>query len=146
MQCPIQCISLAKNINKTLNWNKYLSNLVISNSARFYVQLKSLTLYCNIGIKHGFSCINIRQVPWEVLKTEAEGSLVRRGSLVRYTKTQTYIFPILGLFYFYLFLFIYLQDIGIVNPTPWCFIDEVEDSYADRTHICNWELYRNKTF
>ena len=35
------------------------------------------TLLCgawyNIGIKHGFSCINIRQVPWEVLKTEAEG-------------------------------------------------------------------------
>ena len=27
----------------------------------------------NIGIKHGFSCINIHQVPWEVLKTEAEG-------------------------------------------------------------------------
>ena len=27
----------------------------------------------NLGIKHGFSCINIRQVPWEVLKTEAEG-------------------------------------------------------------------------
>ena len=26
-----------------------------------------------IGIKHGFSCIYIRQVPWEVLKTEAEG-------------------------------------------------------------------------
>ena len=26
-----------------------------------------------IGIKHGFSCINIRQVPWEMLKTEAEG-------------------------------------------------------------------------
>ena len=26
-----------------------------------------------IGIKHGFSCINIRQVPWEVLKNEAEG-------------------------------------------------------------------------
>ena len=23
-----------------------------------------------IGIKHGFSCINNRQVPWEVLKTE----------------------------------------------------------------------------
>ena len=30
-------------------------------------------LLINIGIKHGFSCINIRQVPWEVLKTEAEG-------------------------------------------------------------------------
>ena len=27
----------------------------------------------NIGIKHGFSCINIRQFPWEVLTTEAEG-------------------------------------------------------------------------
>ena len=27
----------------------------------------------NIGIEHGFTCINIRQVPWEVLKTEAEG-------------------------------------------------------------------------
>ena len=27
----------------------------------------------NIGIKHGFSCINIRQASWEVLKTEAEG-------------------------------------------------------------------------
>ena len=27
----------------------------------------------NIGIKHGFSCIYIRQVPWEVLKTEAGG-------------------------------------------------------------------------
>ena len=24
-----------------------------------------------IGIKHDFSCMNIRQVPWEVLKTEA---------------------------------------------------------------------------
>ena len=26
-----------------------------------------------IGIKHGFLCINICQVPWKVLKTEAEG-------------------------------------------------------------------------
>ena len=26
-----------------------------------------------IGIKHSFSCINIHQVPWEVLKTEVEG-------------------------------------------------------------------------
>ena len=31
------------------------------------------TFIFNIGIKHGFSCINIRQVPWEVLKTEAGG-------------------------------------------------------------------------
>ena len=38
----------------------------------------TLTRLCNvypynIGTKHGFSCINIRQVPREVLKTEAEG-------------------------------------------------------------------------
>ena len=29
--------------------------------------------WTNIGINYGLSCINIRQVPWEVLKTEAEG-------------------------------------------------------------------------
>ena len=27
-----------------------------------------------IGIKHDFSCINIRQVPWKVLKTAAQGT------------------------------------------------------------------------
>ena len=27
----------------------------------------------NIGIKHGISCINVCQVPREMLKTEAEG-------------------------------------------------------------------------
>ena len=32
-----------------------------------------ILLEVNIGIKHSFSCINIRQVPWEVLKIEAEG-------------------------------------------------------------------------
>ena len=32
-----------------------------------------LGMVISIGIKHGFSCINIRQVPREVLKTEAEG-------------------------------------------------------------------------
>ena len=31
------------------------------------------TTFVNIGIKHGFSCINVCQVPREVLKTEAEG-------------------------------------------------------------------------
>ena len=55
------------------------------NSAGVRIQLrtvlhftaKSLSLspfhHLNIGIKHGFSCINIRQVAWAVLKTEAEG-------------------------------------------------------------------------
>ena len=31
------------------------------------------TVGVNIGIKHGFSCINVCQVPREMLKTEAEG-------------------------------------------------------------------------
>ena len=35
--------------------------------------LKFKQVHFIIGIKHGFSCINIRQVQWEVLKTEAEG-------------------------------------------------------------------------
>ena len=35
---------------------------------------KALLIFSfNIGIKHGFSCINIRQVLWEVLKTKAGG-------------------------------------------------------------------------
>ena len=41
----------------------------ISESDIFYFCI--LLSYC-IGIKHGFSCINIRQVPWEVLEAEAE--------------------------------------------------------------------------
>ena len=32
--------------------------------------------YAIIAIEHGFSCINIRQVPWEVLETEAEEHVV----------------------------------------------------------------------
>ena len=34
---------------------------------------RSYLCFFNMGIKHGFSCVNIRQVSWEVLKTEAEG-------------------------------------------------------------------------
>ena len=26
-----------------------------------------------IGIQHGFACVNIRQIPWKVLKTEIGG-------------------------------------------------------------------------
>ena len=31
------------------------------------------SFYAIIAIEHGFSCINIRQVPWEVLKTPTSG-------------------------------------------------------------------------
>ena len=41
----------------------------------FITQSLSLSSFhhLDIGIKHGFSYINICHVPWEVLKTEAEG-------------------------------------------------------------------------
>ena len=42
---------------------------MISNVLIRAAELSSLT----IGIKHGFSCINIRQVPRDGLKTETEG-------------------------------------------------------------------------
>ena len=46
------------------------------NSARNNAKCSNcFQFYAIIAIKHGFSCINIRQVPWEVLKTEAFGLL-----------------------------------------------------------------------
>ena len=39
----------------------------------FHHSVVNVFVFYIIGIKHGFSCINIRQVPREVLKTEAEG-------------------------------------------------------------------------
>ena len=42
-------------------------------SKLFVPQTAKVVKWNNIEIKHGFSCINIRQVPWEVLKTEAVG-------------------------------------------------------------------------
>ena len=39
----------------------------------FCHEVAQIIMKCNIGIKHGFSCINSRQVPWEMLKTEAKG-------------------------------------------------------------------------
>ena len=40
----------------------------------FFSKTATEAMSWNIGIKHGFPCINIRQVPWEVLKTEAARS------------------------------------------------------------------------
>ena len=45
--------------------HKKINNPVLNTTGMFTLNI--------IGIKHGFSCINIRQVLWEVLKTEAEG-------------------------------------------------------------------------
>ena len=46
---------------------------VSSNDCIKHIIRQTLVHYINIGIKHGFSCINVCQVPREVLKTEAEG-------------------------------------------------------------------------
>ena len=55
------------------------ANFMVSQSVSYLetqlhrVSILLLSRYLIIGIKHGFSYISIRQVPWEVLKTEAEG-------------------------------------------------------------------------
>ena len=56
----------------TTCWRSYTRSPSVRGS---FLKLKNLLTNGanNIGIKHVFSCINIRQVPWEVLKTEAEG-------------------------------------------------------------------------
>ena len=52
---------------------QYLPTYFGEKSVRKLVELGQPYRSIIIGIKHGFSCINIRQIPWEVLKTEAEG-------------------------------------------------------------------------
>ena len=50
-----------------------LLNLIAGRKAGYAPLNVEKSLRVIIGIKHGFSCINIRHVPWEVLKTVAEG-------------------------------------------------------------------------
>ena len=61
-------VFLCSSISEVLFDNQRISKCLIT-----LFLLSPLSLRFIIGIKHGFSCINIRQVPWEVLKTEAEG-------------------------------------------------------------------------
>ena len=49
-----------------------VADRVTNNVIPISLFLNSCLIWVNIWIKHGFSCINICQVPWEVLKTEAE--------------------------------------------------------------------------
>ena len=55
--CSVWSVSALFAIIIQINWS------IINHPIKYYT----------IGIKHGFSCINICQVPWEVLKTEAKG-------------------------------------------------------------------------
>ena len=51
----------------------YYSYFSMKTCRGIHLRRASSSFIYNIGIKHGFSCINFRQVLWEVLKTEAEG-------------------------------------------------------------------------
>ena len=55
----------------------YISNFDVFKFLKDFFTVFKLYPSCsdvvNIGIKHGFPCINVCQVPREVLKTEAEG-------------------------------------------------------------------------
>ena len=48
-------------------------SLHFSSKRRGTIKHQAKNIFQNIGIKHGFSCINICQVPREMLKTEAAG-------------------------------------------------------------------------
>ena len=56
-------------------WSGFESHWTKFSSSHFIAQSFLLSLFhgLNIGIKHGFSCINICQVPREVLETEVGG-------------------------------------------------------------------------
>ena len=74
------CLFSAKNKYGDHIYHKYWDNLTSYHTCPnaitcpFYWVFSLLRPVCpNIEIIHGFSWINIRQVPWEVLKTEAKG-------------------------------------------------------------------------
>ena len=62
-----------KEILTFVNYGSIVNKRQKSNTAATQHSNNIICSEVNIGIKHGFSRINIRQVPWEVLKTEAEG-------------------------------------------------------------------------
>ena len=81
-----------------------------------------LTSPINIGIKHGFSCINIRQVPLEVLKTEAEirGFQHLPRDLANVNALKKHVRSLL------------LQNICIIFVSPFhrCFANAISTDYA----------------
>ena len=56
-----------------LNWGMAVSCSRNMNFAKCLVSETSEENFFNIGIKHGFPCINVCQVPREMLRTEAVG-------------------------------------------------------------------------
>ena len=105
----------------------------------------------NIGIKHGFSCINIHQVPWEVLKIEAEGAVFNTSQgtwrMLMHWKTTFYrnyciktekhllhfafcvcvcVCVFLGFFFFFLFFFFHY----FVSTFHRCLANVISTDYA----------------
>ena len=70
-----------KNVSSACGQRRLRSSCTSTQSDQGFKCL--LTKSLDIGIKHGFPCINIRQVPRKVLKTEA-GDLGTWGMLMRW--------------------------------------------------------------
>ena len=68
--CGYRLLSVAM---QAMSYEKVSSEYKQTVKAQFSLHTCSLIRAFTIGIKHGFSCINIRQVLREVLKTEAGG-------------------------------------------------------------------------
>ena len=69
LRCVIHC-HLVRFVPTWLMYTNIMTlSLVTEQTELCQAKKKGYTVY--IGIKHGFSCINICQVHWEVLKTEA---------------------------------------------------------------------------
>ena len=87
----------------------------------------------NIGIKHGYSCINIRQVPWKVLKTKAKGRSFQHfpRDLANVNALKNHVWSLLLhknwklLLHFAFFLLHYL-----VLPFHWCLANAISMDYA----------------
>ena len=110
-----------------------IAQILVSIAPRWDIASFDIPTWYNIGCKHGFSCINIRQVPWEVLKTEAEG----RGfqylprdlanvnalknhvqSLLLHKKLKTFCFILRYILHYF------------VSPFHWCLANAISTDYA----------------
>ena len=86
----------------------------------------------NIGIKHGFPCVNICQVPWEVLKTEAEGCDFQHlpKDLANVNALKDHVWSLLlhkkwkHLLHFTLFLYYF------ISPLHWRLANAISTNYA----------------
>ena len=103
----------------------------------------------HIGIKHGFSCINICQVPWEVLKTAAFGlprDLVNvnalknhvRSLLLHKTENIRYI-----LHYFFCTILFHLFTDVVRMLFPWTMLVLGQDNAHLVTAAILWPQYEH---